>query len=679
MTYASSKTLLATISPTPYDKPLLLDLVTPAPHRFFLGVALSGVSLVGSGGAGAPYSYSIISGSLPTGLSLNGSTGAITGTPTVQGAVSFVAEVQDSASNVFDHSLTINIEAALGALQGGSQPPTGRRDVSYRFAFLVADFTGSTAGITYSVTTGSVPSGLSLSSAGVLSGTPNGSAVGTTTFTVTATKAGAGSLAIPVTMVVLDRMAAGVLTLPTELRSMTKGIPVSAYLTLTSLTATTTAALVFSVSAGALPSGLTMDAFGLVSGTPDTVTLSTYTQPTIRVTDPNTQSYIDFTLTAPNTFNVATRLKASAVGSTTQFAIVESDGSATSVDYLAAFFGDGSDGDVIINGTNNYASFAPISGGINTMQREIYANNLTITGSGILSNNISGGYDIYVSGILDISAAGANAIFAGGGNPSAGSSVGAAFATNGGSGGTGATGAGGVGGSASNVAVGGGGRGGGGGGGGGPGDGGAGSSGAAGASGTSGNIGIPVVPRPFTTNDIYQDPVTFAAIRAGAGGGGGGGGGGNGIAAGANGGAGGGGGGRLRIFARTINRGASTAAGTICAKGSVGLNGSAGAGSGRAGGGGGLGGGGGKIRIVFGELTGSAATNAVDASGGTGGNGGNSGGGTATAGKGGSGGYGGSITLNNLIDATTTVVSGSAGSVNSGQTGGAGGACKSNL
>lgn len=674
MTYASRKTLLATISPTPYDKPLLLDLVTPAPHRFFLGVALSGVSLVGSGGAGAPYSYSILSGSLPTGLSLNGSTGAITGTPTVQGAVSFVAEVQDSASNVFDHSLTINIEAALGVLQGGSQPPPGRRDVAYRFAFLVADLTGSTAGITYSVTTGSAPSGLSLSSAGVLSGTPTAGAVGTTTFTVTATKTGAGSLAIPVTMVVLDRMTSGTLTVPNELRFMTKGVPVSAYLTLTSLTSTTTAALVFSIASGALPSGLTMDAFGLVSGTPDTVTLSTYTQPTIRVTDPNTQSYIDFTLTAPNTFNVATRLKASAVASTTQFAVVETDGSATSIDYLAAFFGDGSDGDVTINGTNTY-SFAGLSAGQNVLSRDVYINNLTITGSGVLTNNFQRGYDIYVSGVLDISAAGANSIIAGGLTPPSGW----AFGANGGTGGTGATGAGGVGGSGTTVAVSGGGIGGGGGGGGGPGDGGAGSTGAAGASGTSGNTTVVCIPRPFNTNDICQTAVTFSPIGGGAGGGGGGGGGGNGIAAGANGGAGGGGGGRLRIFARSINRGASTAAGAISAKGATGANGSNGAASGRGGGGGGLGGGGGKIRIVFGELTGSTATNAVDASGGAGGNGGNSGGGTATAGKGGSGGYGGSITLNNLIDATTTVVSGSAGSVNSSQTGGAGGACKSNL
>src|SRR6185503_17342963 len=48
-----------------------------------VGVAYSS-SLVATGGVG-PYTYSIISGSLPTGLTLNASTGAITGTPTTAG------------------------------------------------------------------------------------------------------------------------------------------------------------------------------------------------------------------------------------------------------------------------------------------------------------------------------------------------------------------------------------------------------------------------------------------------------------------------------------------------------------------------------------------------------------------------------------------------------------------
>jgi hypothetical protein len=343
-------------------------------------------------------------------------------------------------------------------------------------------------------------------------------------------------------------------------------------------------------------------------------------------------------------------------------------------DYIAQFFGDGSDGDVTINGSNSY-SFAGLSGGRNTLTRDLYANNLTITGTGKLFNDAVSGFDIYVADTLDISAAGADGI-----NANAVVAVAGPFGTNGGSAGTGATGAGGAGGSSTTVAYSGGGIGGIGGGGGAAGDGGAGSGGTGGASGTSGGVNRVVIQRPFIAYDIFQiAPSSLAPVGAGAGGGGGGGGGGSGAAVGANGGAGGGGGGRLRIFARRINRSGSTAAGAISAKGAAGTAGSNGAGSNRGGGGGGIGGGGGKIRIVYGELTGTTATDAIDASGGAGANGGNGGGLSGVAGKGGSGGYGGSITLNDLLTPDTTVITGSAGSVNSGQTGGAAGTCKSNL
>jgi hypothetical protein len=61
------------------------------------------------------------------------------------------------------------------------EPPGGAVDVAYSFQF---EATGDVP-ITWTVSVGSVPAGLSLSSSGLLSGTPTGT--GTTNFTVQAT------------------------------------------------------------------------------------------------------------------------------------------------------------------------------------------------------------------------------------------------------------------------------------------------------------------------------------------------------------------------------------------------------------------------------------------------------------------------------------------------------------
>ena len=61
-----------------------------------VGVVYSS-SLVATGGT-PPYTYSISAGSLPSGLTLNPSTGAITGTPTAAGSFSYTAKVVDAAS-----------------------------------------------------------------------------------------------------------------------------------------------------------------------------------------------------------------------------------------------------------------------------------------------------------------------------------------------------------------------------------------------------------------------------------------------------------------------------------------------------------------------------------------------------------------------------------------------------
>lgn len=85
---------------------LPLEIVTPLP-TFVDGVPAS-VTLVARGGEG-PYTYAVTAGSLPAGLSLNGSTGVITGTPTTPGAFSFDITVTDVRSATASRAYSGNV------------------------------------------------------------------------------------------------------------------------------------------------------------------------------------------------------------------------------------------------------------------------------------------------------------------------------------------------------------------------------------------------------------------------------------------------------------------------------------------------------------------------------------------------------------------------------------------
>lgn len=129
-----------------------------------------------SGGNGS-YTWSVLSGSLPEGLSLS-STGEIAGTPTTAGTFSFTTMATDSTlsdSKVYSlivHNLLITTDFLPDGVAGD--------DYS---ALLRA--TGGNESYTWSVLSGSLPEGLSLSSTGEITGTL--ATVGDFGFTVEAT------------------------------------------------------------------------------------------------------------------------------------------------------------------------------------------------------------------------------------------------------------------------------------------------------------------------------------------------------------------------------------------------------------------------------------------------------------------------------------------------------------
>jgi hypothetical protein len=69
------------------------------------------VTIAASGGT-APYAYSVSTGSLPAGLTLNNGTGALSGVPTVTGSFSFTIEATDNYSFTGTQNYTLTVNAA---------------------------------------------------------------------------------------------------------------------------------------------------------------------------------------------------------------------------------------------------------------------------------------------------------------------------------------------------------------------------------------------------------------------------------------------------------------------------------------------------------------------------------------------------------------------------------------
>lgn len=164
-----------------------------------------------------------------------------------------------TATSVANKSLsvtfTINLEAAL-VITTTSPLPNATLNTSYS-ATLAA--TGGLAPITYTVASGSLPAGLSLSSAGVLSGSP--SVIGSFNFTaqaadssgLTATKSFSLVVIGPLT-ITSGNSASGEIGLPFRFAETATG-GVSPY--------------AWSVTQGTLPAGLTLSSStGTVSGSP---------------------------------------------------------------------------------------------------------------------------------------------------------------------------------------------------------------------------------------------------------------------------------------------------------------------------------------------------------------------------------------------------------------------------
>lgn len=91
--------------------PPALTAACPVVPTAEIGVPYSGF-VVASGGV-APYTFALFSGSLPPGLSLNTSTGEISGTPTTAGSYSWTVRVTDSLGQIFDIACSTGVPIVI--------------------------------------------------------------------------------------------------------------------------------------------------------------------------------------------------------------------------------------------------------------------------------------------------------------------------------------------------------------------------------------------------------------------------------------------------------------------------------------------------------------------------------------------------------------------------------------
>ncbi len=212
--------------------------------------------LTRTGGA-ASGTWSVATGALPNGLSLNPTTGVVFGTPTASGNFSFSAKFTDSngclGQKVYFFSVIVCQTFTLGP------DPLPRALVNTLYSQQLTA-TGGTSPYTFSVVGGSPPAGITLSASGLLSGTPTN--ITPANFTVRATDVNGCTGTKTYTLIVC-----GVITVnPATAANGIVGTAYSQTFTQTGAGASPTWS-----DSGTLPPGLTLNPnTGLLSGTPTT-------------------------------------------------------------------------------------------------------------------------------------------------------------------------------------------------------------------------------------------------------------------------------------------------------------------------------------------------------------------------------------------------------------------------
>ncbi len=248
-------------------------------------------TIAATGGV-APYTFSVTNGILPAGLVLNVNTGVISGTPTTVdiNPPTFTVTVSDATSCTTNktYSITVTGLPCTTITVTPMTVPTATLGVLYpatAVQFAASGVAGAT--YTYSIASGILPSGMSLTAtgtnAGRLTGTPT-SVPASPLITVKAritTGPSAGCFGT-VDVILVVNCPPMILT-PTTISDAVINVPYTQSLSATYAGAT--GGFTYTVTAGALPLGFTLSSAGVLAGTG--LALSTPASITIKATRGN--------------------------------------------------------------------------------------------------------------------------------------------------------------------------------------------------------------------------------------------------------------------------------------------------------------------------------------------------------------------------------------------------------
>ena len=263
--------------PSKCNTTLQFPVVVPVPHTVSVtnpgnqtGTAGSAVSLqiqASDSASGQTLTYSATG--LPAGLSINSSTGLISGTPTTAGTSSVTVTATDATGAYGSATFTWTVNPAANTVTV-TNPGSHQTGIVGSAVSLQIQASDSASGQTLTYSATGLPAGLSINSSGLISGTPT--TTGTSNVTVTAADTTGASGSATFTWTVNPAANTVTVTNPGN-QTRTVGTAVSLQIPASDSAGGQT----LTYSATGLPAGLSISSSGLISGTPTTAGTSNVT------------------------------------------------------------------------------------------------------------------------------------------------------------------------------------------------------------------------------------------------------------------------------------------------------------------------------------------------------------------------------------------------------------------